>query len=346
MQEPPRLHDRALSPPLNVIGDLHQLQAPKLPVSKKRKKHDDAGSAPQPTSAAHNPEAHPEPRRLRRLHEACARCRRKKIKCDSTLPNCGACQAAGVECTQEDRHRQTLKPRGYTDQLEAQLEKCTALLAKFIPGFRIEYLDHHLNALNVQFASPAHDHSHEYSLPPYTATPQQQQQQQQQPQHRGPGVPHLPGLVSAGGATEDLQHPTYPTETGPYSEPITQAQNTSNAITPPSARLSFDENTSPQRPPSNKSSPGLQASGPPKEKKLIKDSVDPAMLDDKGRDPHGNDMSGFAGLIRGFGVGKVYAKGVKPGLLFFTVSPFIGQVHRSVSLFSLFYSQSRPFGKT
>jgi len=321
MQEPSHIHDRPLSPPLNVIGDLHQLQAPKPP--KKRKKPDDGSH--QPTSATHNAEAHPEPRRLRRLHEACARCRRKKIKCDSMLPNCGACQAAGVECTQEDRHRQTIKPRGYTDQLEAQLEKCTALLAKFIPGFKIEYLDYHLNTFNVQFPSPAHDHSHEYNLPPYSAASQQQ--------HHDPGVPH-PGpldLVSTGTTSEELQHPTYPTEAGPYPEQISQAHNSSNAITPPSGP-SFDSNASPQRDLSGKSSPGQQSSLL-KEKKLIKDSLDPAMLDDKGRDPHGNDMSGFAGLVRGFGVGKVYAKGVKPGWFHFFFSQQSRYINQCITLY-------------
>ena len=317
MQEPSRL-DRALSPPLNVIGDLHPLQPPKLPATKKRKKPDDANGPPTHlTSTSHNPDPHPEPRRLRRLHEACARCRRKKIKCDSMLPDCGACQAAGVQCTQEDRHRQTLKPRGYTDQLEAQIQKCTVLLAKFIPGFKIEYLDYHLNALNVPFPSPSHDHSHEYNLPPYSAAPQQQhqhqhEQQQQQQQPRGPGVPHPsgpPGLTGAGATPEDLQHPTYSSEAGPYSEQISQAQN---VIT--SARPSFD--ASPQRDLSGKSSPGQQSTQL-KERKSMKDLIDPAMLDDKGRDPNGNDMSAFAGLVRGFGVGKVYAKGVKPGWFIF-----------------------------
>ncbi|KAF8893292.1 hypothetical protein CPB85DRAFT_227442 [Mucidula mucida] len=82
-----------------------------------------------------------EPRRLRRSHEACARCRGKKIKCDSKHPRCTACQTAGVECNQEDRHRQTLTPRGYTERVELQLAQCEALLKRHLPGFEMANIE-------------------------------------------------------------------------------------------------------------------------------------------------------------------------------------------------------------
>ncbi|KAH8832511.1 hypothetical protein DL96DRAFT_1457837 [Flagelloscypha sp. PMI_526] len=89
-----------------------------------------------------------EPRRLRRSHEACARCRSKKIKvrersCDSKHPRCTACATANVQCEQEDRHRQTLTPRGYTEGLELQLKACAALLAHHIPGFQLRDIETH-----------------------------------------------------------------------------------------------------------------------------------------------------------------------------------------------------------
>ncbi|KDQ20570.1 hypothetical protein BOTBODRAFT_50643 [Botryobasidium botryosum FD-172 SS1] len=84
------------------------------------------------------------PRRLRRLHEACARCRSKKIKCDSKLPSCSSCELAGAECNQEDRHRQTLKPRGHTERLETQVAQCTKLLERFIEGFTLDKLEVYL----------------------------------------------------------------------------------------------------------------------------------------------------------------------------------------------------------
>ncbi|GBE88483.1 hypothetical protein SCP_1302990 [Sparassis crispa] len=112
-----------------------QPQAPPLqppPQSRKRRKADTNGDdGPHPA----------EPRRLRRSHEACARCRSKKIKCDSKHPRCTACATAGTACHQEDRHRQTLTPRGHTERIERQLLQCDALLKRRIPDFNLDSLD-------------------------------------------------------------------------------------------------------------------------------------------------------------------------------------------------------------
>ncbi|KAJ7274542.1 fungal-specific transcription factor domain-containing protein [Mycena haematopus] len=82
-----------------------------------------------------------EPRRLRRSHEACTRCRAKKIKCDSKHPRCTACATAGVVCAQEDRHRNTLTPRGHLEHVEIQLAQCQLLLKRHIPNFDLNDLD-------------------------------------------------------------------------------------------------------------------------------------------------------------------------------------------------------------
>ncbi|KAJ6494665.1 hypothetical protein C8R47DRAFT_1116710 [Mycena vitilis] len=82
-----------------------------------------------------------EPRRLRRSHEACTRCRAKKIKCDSKHPRCTACATAGVSCAQEDRHRNTVTPRGHLDRIELQLAQCQLLLKRHIPAFDLVDLD-------------------------------------------------------------------------------------------------------------------------------------------------------------------------------------------------------------
>ncbi|KAI6037667.1 fungal-specific transcription factor domain-containing protein [Pisolithus marmoratus] len=120
-----------------------QQQAPP-PTNKKRRKTD--GSENSITSPS-------EPRRLRRSHEACARCRSKKIKaspvgshrpqisCDSKHPKCTACATAGVPCQQEDRHRQTLTLRGHTEYIERQLALCDALLKRHIPGFALTNIE-------------------------------------------------------------------------------------------------------------------------------------------------------------------------------------------------------------
>ncbi|KAJ7573922.1 fungal-specific transcription factor domain-containing protein [Mycena floridula] len=65
----------------------------------------------------------------------------KKIKCDSKHPRCGACAAAGTPCNQEDRHRQTLTPRGHAERLELMLAQCEGLLKRHIPGFELDNLE-------------------------------------------------------------------------------------------------------------------------------------------------------------------------------------------------------------
>ncbi|KAH7106288.1 hypothetical protein BKA62DRAFT_289533 [Auriculariales sp. MPI-PUGE-AT-0066] len=102
------------------------------------------GSAvPRKRKSSPSPDALVDHRRLRRSHEACARCRSKKIKCDSNHPRCGSCVQANTECQQEDRHRQTLTLRGHQEQLEAKVTVCEALLRTFIPDFTIEALQFH-----------------------------------------------------------------------------------------------------------------------------------------------------------------------------------------------------------
>ncbi|CAE6477666.1 unnamed protein product, partial [Rhizoctonia solani] len=152
-------------PPSQAHPHLHiQPQTPSQPPqpqpqSRKRKKTDD------------DKQSSSEPRRLRRLHEACARCRGKKIKCDSKHPNCGACESAGVECKQEDRHRQTLQPRGHLEHLESQLAKCTALLSRFIHGFNIDHIDRHMDDNNVVWPPPQPTTPYEAPASSYSAGP-------------------------------------------------------------------------------------------------------------------------------------------------------------------------------
>ncbi|CDO76505.1 hypothetical protein BN946_scf184361.g4 [Trametes cinnabarina] len=50
-------------------------------------------------------------------------------------------QQQGTVCQQEDRHRQTLTPRGHTERIERQLLQCEALLKLHYPGFHLDDLD-------------------------------------------------------------------------------------------------------------------------------------------------------------------------------------------------------------
>lgn len=63
------------------------------------------------------------------------------LQCDSKHPRCTACANAGTPCHQEDRHRQTLTPRGYTERIERQLKQCEALLQRHIQGFDLNNID-------------------------------------------------------------------------------------------------------------------------------------------------------------------------------------------------------------
>lgn len=62
-------------------------------------------------------------------------------QCDSKHPRCSACAAAGVECHQEDRHRQTVIPRGHTERVEHLLAQSEAILKRRIPGFSLDSID-------------------------------------------------------------------------------------------------------------------------------------------------------------------------------------------------------------
>jgi len=62
-------------------------------------------------------------------------------QCDSKYPRCTACATAGTACEQEDRHRQTLTPRGHAERIERQLLQTVALLKRHIPGFDLNNLD-------------------------------------------------------------------------------------------------------------------------------------------------------------------------------------------------------------
>ncbi|KAJ7219910.1 fungal-specific transcription factor domain-containing protein [Mycena pura] len=170
------------------------------PSRGKRKKNatDDAGGT--------------EPRRLRRSHEACTRCRAKKIKCDSKHPRCTACASAGVVCAQEDRHRNTLTPRGHLERVEMQLAQCLLLLRRQRgPGFDLIDLESTLVREGIDPNPPplgAFSQMNMYS-PPYTPVVYQ---------HGYPMPPPPPGYIQAA-----FQHP-YP---GAQGSPTATAQPTS-----------------------------------------------------------------------------------------------------------------------
>lgn len=62
---------------------------------------------------------------------ACVRCRNAKIRCDSKLPACSACERTGraAECSNANDHFAKGKERSYVASLESRIEKLEAQLA-------------------------------------------------------------------------------------------------------------------------------------------------------------------------------------------------------------------------
>ncbi|RDB30994.1 Transcriptional activator protein acu-15 [Hypsizygus marmoreus] len=281
-----------------------QQQAAPQPTSNKRRKKADAGSDETHTSS--------EPRRLRRSHEACTRCRSKKIKCDSKHPRCTACATAGTACHQEDRHRQTLTPRGHTERIEHQVAQCAALLKLRMPEFDLEKLDEICAQHGVDVGA--------MNPPPLTPTFQFQQApttsafrpgppggpQQPMPPPPQPGMyygpPHMmpppPGygmMPPYGPPFHPMQMQGPPGPYGPHMHPPFQPPP--GYMQPPPGHPQGP----PQPPP--QAQPQTQPQQPPAPR-------EPANTN-KGQDPNGNDMSNTEALAKNFGVHSTIVNDLK-----------------------------------
>ncbi|KAF8240685.1 hypothetical protein L208DRAFT_1384110 [Tricholoma matsutake] len=252
-----------------------------------------------------------EPRRLRRSHEACARCRSKKIKCDSKHPRCTACATAGVICHQEDRHRQTLTPRGHTERIENQVIQCEALLKRHIPGFDLDKLEEHLirEGLDVPIANPnvpSSASNFQFQQSPTSSAYRGAQPQQQQP----PGVfyppppPNMMGPPPPGymmppyGAhfhPMQMQPPGY----NPHIHPAFQQ--------PPPGYPSAQHMSQVQ--PQSQPQPAAKTQPQPQPQSQLAQRPDSS----KGLDPNGNDMSNTESLAKNFGVSPIVAGDLSPG---------------------------------
>ena len=58
----------------------------------------------------------PRPKRI-----ACVICRKRKLKCDGSKPNCGTCSRLGHNCAYDEVRRKSGPKRGYVKELEARL---------------------------------------------------------------------------------------------------------------------------------------------------------------------------------------------------------------------------------
>ena len=167
-------------------------------------------------------------------------------QCDSKYPRCTACATAGTACEQEDRHRQTLTPRGYTERVERQLLQSVALLKRHIPGFDISNIDeicareglevdHNVAALsNYQWQSRPYpplrpgDPMPPKGFPPYPPIPQPHMippGYPPMPMYGPPGSPYPPpplGMQGPPGPYNPQIHPSFqhPPQVPPQPTPV------------------------------------------------------------------------------------------------------------------------------
>ncbi|PWY82381.1 Zn(II)2Cys6 transcription factor [Aspergillus eucalypticola CBS 122712] len=71
-----------------------------------------------------------------RIMTACARCQKRKIRCDGVTPVCGGCQRAHVDCVGGVSIRDI--SRNYVDELEARIEWLESIIREHLP-----YIDLH-----------------------------------------------------------------------------------------------------------------------------------------------------------------------------------------------------------
>ncbi|KAF8659061.1 hypothetical protein AX16_001933 [Volvariella volvacea WC 439] len=269
---------------------------------KKRKKGDgagDEGSAPS------------EPRRLRRSHEACARCRSKKIKASPVgrhrrqLPHLDNSHILNLST--EDRHRQTLTPRGHTERIELQLAQCEALLKLRIPDFELDKLEEILTreGIDVTTLSPhAPTPAFQFEPQPTTSRPFRTDSSAQppngplkgympiyppppQPMLPHPPYPHMIPYGAPGPYQLPMQGPPpghYPPIHHPFQQPPPGAPYTVPPPPPPPQHQPAHHQPQPQPPPPATASPVTRP------------------IPTKGTDPNGNDLSNTEALAKNFGV--------------------------------------------
>lgn len=263
------------------------LQTPQS-TGKRRRKADGNGDEAPPSS---------EPRRLRRSHEACARCRSKKIKCDSKHPRCTACATAGTVCHQEDRHRQTLTPRGHTERIEHQLAQCEALLKHHYSNFTLDSLDEIIAREGIDVSSIAPPPpSANFQIEGSPIRPFRPDGGPSHPQQPPKGYPPMyppPGHII---------HPPYPHPMMPYGPaPPYHPQM------PMQPHGSYHPHLHPafQQPPGAFPPPHAQPPPPTALPTPVHGQPPPVQRGTtatKGTDPNGNDMSNTEALAKNFGV--------------------------------------------
>ncbi|TFY76485.1 hypothetical protein EWM64_g7527 [Hericium alpestre] len=219
-------------------------------------------------------------------------------QCDSKHPRCTACAAAGTPCHQEDRHRQTLTPRGHTERLERQLAQCDALLKRHIPGFDMNNLDEicaregiEVDAAAANQLSPAFQfQAPTPGPPPPKGFPFPPPGQHMLPPGYPPMNPYYPGPAGA-------PYPPPPHMGMPGPPP---------GVYNPHIHPSFQATHPPPQPMPGLSNQQQQHQHQPRPQSSGGGDI-------KGQDPQSNDMSNTQALAKNFGVSQSIVQDLKLG---------------------------------
>ncbi|KAG5637422.1 hypothetical protein H0H81_004629 [Sphagnurus paluster] len=233
-------------------------------------------------------------------------------ECDSKHPRCTACATAGTVCHQEDRHRQTLTPRGHTERLEHQVAQCEALLKRHIPGFELDKLDEILAREGIDVAAinppPLTPTFQFQQTPPSFSRPGPPGAQQPMPPPQpgmyyppphmmGPPPPHGYGMMPPYPPFHPMQMQGPPGSYNPHIHPPFQPPPPGYMAPPPPGHPGGPP---PPPPPPSQVPPPVTAM-PPRESAVV----------NKGQDPNGNDMSNTEALAKNFGVSAAIVNDLK-----------------------------------
>ncbi|KAG6816200.1 hypothetical protein H0H87_007749 [Tephrocybe sp. NHM501043] len=238
-----------------------------------------------------------------------------------------ACATAGTACHQEDRHRQTLTPRGHTERIEHQVAQCEALLKRHIPGFELDKLDEICarEGIDIQIAPPPATPNFQFQQNPTfgRAAPPVGQQPMPPPQgmyyppppgYMGPPLPHGYGMMPPGPYPPfhpGMHMPGPPGTYNPHIHPSFQG-------VPPPGYMGGPPPPPPgpghpTGPPPPAPAPAPTAVPPPVTAQATAQVI-PArepLTANKGQDPDGNDMSNTEALAKNFGVSAAIVNGLK-----------------------------------
>ncbi|KAH8822706.1 fungal-specific transcription factor domain-containing protein [Flagelloscypha sp. PMI_526] len=83
-----------------------------------------------------------EPARKKRMPGSCDNCRKRKVRSREMPGNrCTRCIKMGLECTHDGALKSYGSVRGVVEELEAKLDKCEHIIARFVPGATLDDLD-------------------------------------------------------------------------------------------------------------------------------------------------------------------------------------------------------------